>query len=120
MTNKQRYRYPLQLPAFLKETAMRYAREDGVSLNQWIVAAVAQKIGAVATAKAFLQKRAAQAVEFHTEESSYYFIKRLIGKQEYPVFLSNRIYNFTRFSFGHQCGADQNIRIKDDTRPLDI
>lgn len=63
MTNKQRYRYPLQLPASLRETAMRYAREDGVSLNQWIVAAVAQKIGAVATAKAFLQKRAAQAVE---------------------------------------------------------
>ena len=63
MTDKERYRYPLQLPISLKETAIRFAREDGVSLNQWIVAAVAQKIGAVETAKAFLQKRAAQAVE---------------------------------------------------------
>ncbi len=63
MNDKERYRYPLQLPISLKETAIRFAREDGVSLNQWIVAAVAQKIGAVETAKAFLQKRAAEAVE---------------------------------------------------------
>ena len=63
MTDKERYRYALQLPISLKETAIRFAKEDGVSLNQWIVAAVAQKIGAVETAKAFLQKRAAQAVE---------------------------------------------------------
>ncbi len=63
MSDKERYRYSLQLPISLKETAIRFAREDGVSLNQWIVAAVAQKIGAVETAKAFLQKRAMQAVE---------------------------------------------------------
>lgn len=63
MTTARRYKYPLQLPASLKETAMRLAREDGVSLNQWIVAAVAQKIGAVETAKAFLQGRGAGAVE---------------------------------------------------------
>ena len=63
MTDKERYRYALQLPISLKETAIRFAKEDGVSLNQWIVAAVAQKIGAVETAQAFLQKRAAQAVE---------------------------------------------------------
>ena len=45
MTDPRRYKYPLQLPASLKDTAARLAREDGVSLNQWIVAAVAQKIG---------------------------------------------------------------------------
>ena len=63
MTDTRRYKYPLQLPASLKETAARLAREDGVSLNQWIVAAVAQKIGAVETAEVFLRERAAGAHE---------------------------------------------------------
>ena len=63
MTDARRYKYPLQLPASLKETAARLAREDGVSLNQWIVAAVAQKIGAVETADVFLRERAAGARE---------------------------------------------------------
>ena len=62
MTDARRYKYPLQLPVSLKETAARLAREDGVSLNQWIVAAVAQKIGAVETAEDFLRERAAGAV----------------------------------------------------------
>ena len=61
MTDDRRYRYPLQLPVSLKDTATRLAREDGVSLNQWIVAAVAQKIGAVETAEVFLRERAAGA-----------------------------------------------------------
>ncbi len=61
MTDARRYKYPLQLPVSLKETAARLAREDGVSLNQWIVTAVAQKIGAVETAEAFLRERAAGA-----------------------------------------------------------
>ncbi len=61
MTQTQRYKYPLQLPQSLKETAMRLAMEDGVSLNQWIVAAVAQKIGAVETAGDFLKMRAGTA-----------------------------------------------------------
>ena len=63
MTDARRYKYPLQLPVSLKETAARLAREDGVSLNQWIVAAVAQKIGAVETAEVFLRERAAGAHE---------------------------------------------------------
>ena len=61
MTDARRYRYPLQLPVSLKDTAARLAREDGVSLNQWIVAAVAQKIGAVETAQVFLREQAAGA-----------------------------------------------------------
>ena len=61
MTGAPRYKYPLQLPASLKNTAIRLARQDGVSLNQWIVAAVAQKIGAVETAEDFLRARAAGA-----------------------------------------------------------
>ena len=62
-TPRYKYKYPLQLPASLKEAATRLAKEDGVSLNQWIVAAVAQKVGAVETAKAFLSARAAGARE---------------------------------------------------------
>ena len=61
MSKAPRYKYPLQLPMSLKETAARLAGEDGVSLNQWITAAVAQKIGAVETADEFLKRRAAEA-----------------------------------------------------------
>lgn len=61
MTKTQRYKYPLQLPQSLKETVTRLALEDGVSLNQWIVSAVAQKIGAVETASEFLTSRAGAA-----------------------------------------------------------
>ncbi len=61
MSEARRYKYPLQLPMSLKATAARLAREDGVSLNQWITAAVAQKIGAVETADALLKRRAATA-----------------------------------------------------------
>ena len=62
MMRTQRYKYPLQLPRSLKETAARLAREDSVSLNQWIVSAVAQKIGAVETAEDFLKVRAGKAM----------------------------------------------------------
>jgi hypothetical protein len=50
--------YPLKLPASVKAAAARLAREDGVSLNQWIAAAVAQKVGAVETAAEFFRRRA--------------------------------------------------------------
>jgi hypothetical protein len=52
--------YPLKLPASIKAAA-RLAREDGVSLNQWIAVAVAQKIGAVEIAADFLGRRAGMA-----------------------------------------------------------
>ena len=61
MSATTRDKYPLSLPASPKETAARLAREDGVSLNQWIVTAVAQKIGAVETAEVLLAERAARA-----------------------------------------------------------
>jgi hypothetical protein len=50
--------YPLKLPRSIKAAAARLAREDGVSLNQWIAAAVAQKVGTVETAAEFLAHRA--------------------------------------------------------------
>ncbi len=53
--------FPLKLPASIKDAAARLAKEDGVSLNQWISVAVAQKIGAVETAAKFLKQRAGPA-----------------------------------------------------------
>ncbi len=53
--------YPLKLPASVKEAAARLAKEDGVSLNQWIAVAIAQKIGVVETASDFLKRRAGES-----------------------------------------------------------
>ena len=62
MSEVTRYKYPLKLPASLKETAARLAKDDGVSLNQWIATAVAQKIGAVETAAEFFEHRGARSM----------------------------------------------------------
>ena len=61
MSGPARSKYPLHLPASLKGAAARLARNDGVSPNQWITAAVAQKIGAVETADEFLTRRTVRA-----------------------------------------------------------
>lgn len=50
--------YPLKLSTSIKAAAQRLAKEDGVSLNQWIATAVAQKVGTVETAAEFLAARA--------------------------------------------------------------
>ncbi len=54
--------YPLKLPQSVKAAAQRLAKDDGVSLNQWIAVAVAEKIGTVETASSFLQAKAGTAV----------------------------------------------------------
>jgi hypothetical protein len=56
-----RVTYPLKLPASIKEAAARLARKDGVSLNQWIAVAVAQKVGVAETAAEFFSRRAGDA-----------------------------------------------------------
>lgn len=53
--------YPLKLPMSVKKAAQRLAKEDGVSLNQWIAAAVAEKVGVVETAAEFFKKRAGKS-----------------------------------------------------------
>jgi len=53
--------YPLKLPTSVRRAAERLAKEDGVSLNQWIATAVAQKIGVVETAAEFFRQRAGDA-----------------------------------------------------------
>ena len=58
---KNRIGYPLKLPRSVEAAAARLAREDGVSLNQWIATAVAEKIGAVEATADFLRRRAGGA-----------------------------------------------------------
>ena len=49
--------YPLRLPRSLKEAATRVAKEEGTSINQSVVVAVAEKLAALATATFFEERR---------------------------------------------------------------
>ncbi len=51
--------YALRLPLSLKAGVERIARQDGSTLNQFIVSAVAEKLAAFTTAS-YLSERAAQ------------------------------------------------------------
>ena len=53
--------YPLKLPSSVKNAAAELAKLDGVSLNQFIAAAVAEKVGTLRTASDFLRQRASTA-----------------------------------------------------------
>ena len=48
--------YALRLPLSLKAGAEQVAREDGTTLNQFIVSAVAEKLAAMKTADYFAQR----------------------------------------------------------------
>ena len=50
--------YALRLPASLKREVEKVARDDGTSLNQFIVTAVAEKLSALRTADFFEERRA--------------------------------------------------------------
>ncbi len=54
--------YPLKLPHSVKAAAERLAKEDGVSLNQFIATAVAEKIGTLNTVDLFLAQRSGKHV----------------------------------------------------------
>jgi Arc-like DNA binding domain len=49
--------YALRLPASLKREVEKVAREDGYSLNQFIVTAVAEKLSALRTVEFFEERR---------------------------------------------------------------
>lgn len=51
--------YPLKLPLSIKK-GQRLAKRDGVSLNQWMAAAVAEKVGVVETAAEFFKRQAGE------------------------------------------------------------
>ena len=48
--------YPLKLPTSVKKAAAELAASDGVSLNQFIAAAVAEKVGSLRAADDFLRE----------------------------------------------------------------
>lgn len=49
--------YPLKMPHSVKTAAARLAKADGVSLNQFIAVAVAEKVGSIESAAEFLRQR---------------------------------------------------------------
>lgn len=49
--------YPLRLPASLKAAVERMSREDGTSINQFVVMAVAEKVAALKTEQFFEERR---------------------------------------------------------------
>lgn len=53
--------YPLKLPTSVKKAAAELATADGVSLNQFIAAAVAEKVGSLRTARDYLRERSGSA-----------------------------------------------------------
>lgn len=59
--SKSKGTYPLKLPSSIKDAAAALAREEGVSLNQFIAAAVAEKVGVLRTTAEFLRERASDA-----------------------------------------------------------
>ena len=54
---------PVKLPPSLGNAARKLAEEDGVSLNQCVSLAVAQKISSVETADAFFKRRSQGATQ---------------------------------------------------------
>ncbi len=50
--------YPLRLPASLKAAVEKLSKQDGTSINQFVVVAVAEKVSALTTVEFFEQRRA--------------------------------------------------------------
>ena len=55
--------YALRLPASLKREVEKVARDDGTSLNQFIVTAVAEKLATLRTVDFFAERAARANVE---------------------------------------------------------
>ena len=49
--------YPLRLPRSLKAAVEKISRQDGTSINQFVVMAVAEKISAMTTAEYFAERK---------------------------------------------------------------
>ncbi len=55
--------YPLRLPVSLKAAVERVSKEDGTSVNQFVVTAVAEKLSAMKTAEFFAERKAVADIE---------------------------------------------------------
>jgi hypothetical protein len=49
--------YPLRLPRSIKAEVERLAKEEGISVNQFVATAVAEKLAAMKTAAFFAERR---------------------------------------------------------------
>ncbi len=57
--------YPLRLPRSVKAAVEKIAREEGISLNQFVATAVAEKLSAMSTAAFFAERsKRAHMAEF--------------------------------------------------------
>jgi hypothetical protein len=54
---KNQAAYPLRLPRSVKAEVERRAREDGISINQFVATAVSEKLAAMNTATFFEERR---------------------------------------------------------------
>jgi hypothetical protein len=54
---KKHSTYPLRLPHSIKAEVERLAKQDGISINQFIATAVAEKLSAMRTADFFAERR---------------------------------------------------------------
>ncbi len=54
---KQSSTYPLRLPRSVKAEVERRAKEDGISINQFVATAVAEKLAVMNTAAFFAERR---------------------------------------------------------------
>ena len=54
---KNQSTYPLRLPKSIKAEVERCAKQDGISINQFIATAVAEKLSAMRMAKFFAERR---------------------------------------------------------------
>lgn len=61
--SKQIATYPLRLPASLKQAVAEASREDGVSINQFVTVAVAEKLSAMRAERFFAERRAGSDIE---------------------------------------------------------
>ena len=55
---KNQSTYPLRLPRSIKAEVERRAKADGISINQFVATAVAEKLAAMNTAAFFAERRA--------------------------------------------------------------
>jgi HicB family len=54
---KNQSAYPLRLPRSVKAEVERRAKQDGISVNQFVATAVAEKLAAMGTAEFFAERR---------------------------------------------------------------
>jgi post-segregation antitoxin (ccd killing protein) len=55
---KNQTTYPLRLPRSVKAEVEQRAKQDGISVNQFVATAVAEKLAAMNTAEFFAERRA--------------------------------------------------------------